>query len=386
MRSSSPATDRRGDASTTSATATSARSRCCSDFSLRVAPGETVALVGASGSGKSTVSLLLPRFYDVQDGADPHRRRRRPRRHPRLAPRARSASCSRTRSCSPTPCAPTSPTGGPTRPTTRSSARRASPGPTSSSPTLPDGYDTVVGERGLTLSGGQRQRISIARAVLTDPRVLVLDDATSSVDTRTEEQIHATLREIMVGRTTVLIAHRRSTLRLADRIVLVADGTRRRERDARGADGASPRTGPCCRVPATTSPTTRRSTTIDESADPDDAVGGTTVEGFVDPVDGVTPALWDRSEAAEDRARVRRAGGAGRGPQRTRRQRRVGRGVGGGLALAPTPELLAAVDALPPADDDPEVDVAAEAAASEGFRLRVVPPPLPASAPDRASR
>src|SRR5439155_3014669 len=89
---------------------------------------------------------------------------------------------------------------------------------------LPLGYETVVGERGLTLSGGQRQRISIARAVLTDPRVLVLDDATSSVDTRTEEQIHATLREIMTGRTTILIAHRRSTLRLADRIVLVHDG------------------------------------------------------------------------------------------------------------------------------------------------------------------
>ena len=89
---------------------------------------------------------------------------------------------------------------------------------------LPDGYDTVVGERGLTLSGGQRQRISIARALLTDPRVLVLDDATSSVDARTEEQIHATLREVMTDRTTVLIAHRRSTLELADRIVLVDDG------------------------------------------------------------------------------------------------------------------------------------------------------------------
>ena len=89
---------------------------------------------------------------------------------------------------------------------------------------FPHGYDTMVGERGLTLSGGQRQRIAIARAVLTDPRVLVLDDATSSIDARTEEQIHATLREIMEHRTTILIAHRRSTLRLADRIIVMENG------------------------------------------------------------------------------------------------------------------------------------------------------------------
>ena len=95
---------------------------------------------------------------------------------------------------------------------------------TRSSARSPTGYDTEVGERGLTLSGGQRQRIAIARAVLTDPRVLVLDDATSSIDSRTEEQIHATLREITADRTTIVIAHRRSTLRLADRIVVVEDG------------------------------------------------------------------------------------------------------------------------------------------------------------------
>src|SRR5204863_112503 len=81
---------------------------------------------------------------------------------------------------------------------------------------LTDGYDTVVGERGLTLSGGQRQRVALARALITDPRILVLDDATSSVDSRVEEEIHATLRRLMAGRTTLLVAHRRSTLRLAD--------------------------------------------------------------------------------------------------------------------------------------------------------------------------
>src|SRR6185312_15290827 len=88
----------------------------------------------------------------------------------------------------------------------------------------PDGFDTVVGERGLTLSGGQRQRIALARAILSDPRILLLDDATSAVDAATEEAIHATLRELMAGRTTILIAHRRSTLRLAERIALIEHG------------------------------------------------------------------------------------------------------------------------------------------------------------------
>ena len=101
---------------------------------------------------------------------------------------------------------------------------RASPRRTSSSPSCPSGYDTVVGERGLTLSGGQRQRVALARAILTDPRVLVLDDATSAVDARTEEAIHDGLRDVLADRTTLLIAHRVSTLHLADRVVVLDDG------------------------------------------------------------------------------------------------------------------------------------------------------------------
>jgi ABC-type multidrug transport system fused ATPase/permease subunit len=89
---------------------------------------------------------------------------------------------------------------------------------------LPDGYDTLVGERGLTISGGQRQRISIARAIVADPRILILDDATSSVDASTEQEIKLALREIMAGRTTVVIAHRLSTISLADEIVVLEDG------------------------------------------------------------------------------------------------------------------------------------------------------------------
>ena len=144
-------------------------------------------------------SLLLPRFYDVQDGVDHHRRHRRPRRHASSRCAARSAWCSRSRSCSPTRSAPTSPTADPTPPTRRSSPPRGRPRPHDFISALPDGYDTVVGERGLTLSGGQRQRIALARALLTDPRILLLDDATSSVDVRIEEEIHETLRALMRG-------------------------------------------------------------------------------------------------------------------------------------------------------------------------------------------
>ncbi len=89
---------------------------------------------------------------------------------------------------------------------------------------LPDGYETRVGERGLTLSGGQRQRLAIARALLADPRILILDDATSSVDASTEQQIKRALREVMTGRTTFVIAHRLSTISLADEIVVLEDG------------------------------------------------------------------------------------------------------------------------------------------------------------------
>jgi ATP-binding cassette subfamily B protein len=89
---------------------------------------------------------------------------------------------------------------------------------------LPDGYDTRIGERGLTLSGGQRQRLAIARALLADPRILILDDATSSVDASTEQEIKQALREVMRGRTTFVIAHRLSTIALADEIVVLEDG------------------------------------------------------------------------------------------------------------------------------------------------------------------
>ena len=103
-------------------------------------------------------------------------------------------------------------------------ARRAGPGSHEFVAALPDGYDTLVGERGLTLSGGQRQRVAIARALVADPRILILDDATSSVDATTEAEIKDALREVMEGRTTFVIAHRLSTIALADEIVVLEEG------------------------------------------------------------------------------------------------------------------------------------------------------------------
>ena len=193
------------------------------DFTLRVEPGETVALVGASGSGKSTVALLLPRFYDVQegsvavDGIDVRGVTLKSLREQvgvvfedtflfSESVRANIAY------------------GRPDATDDDVRAAAVAAGAAGFIEALPDTYDTVVGERGYTLSGGQRQRIALARALLTNPRILILDDATSSIDVRTEEDIHRTLRELMPGRTTILVAHRRSTLDLADRIVVVDGG------------------------------------------------------------------------------------------------------------------------------------------------------------------
>ena len=193
------------------------------DVSLDVAAGTTVALVGATGSGKTTLAQLLPRLYDptegavLVDGADVRSVELESLRraiavvnddpflfsasvHENIAYAREDAS----------------------REEVVEAARRAQAH--GFIERLPEGYDTKVGERGLTLSGGQRQRIAIARALLADPRILILDDATSSVDASTEQQIKVALREAMAGRTTFIIAHRLSTIALADEIVVLEKG------------------------------------------------------------------------------------------------------------------------------------------------------------------
>jgi ATP-binding cassette subfamily B protein len=193
------------------------------DVSLDIPAGTTVALVGATGSGKTTLVQLIPRLYDVTegallvDGADVRDVDVASLRSQIAVvnddPFLFSATVAENIAYAHADA---------TREEIELAARRAQAHDFIAR--LPDGYDTRVGERGLTLSGGQRQRVAIARAFLADPRILILDDATSSVDASTEQQIKQALREVMAGRTTFVIAHRLSTISLADTIVVLEDG------------------------------------------------------------------------------------------------------------------------------------------------------------------
>ena len=171
------------------ASATTAASRCCAASTSTSRPGSTVALVGPTGSGKTTLVMLIPRLYDVDAGRGARGRRRRARRSTRPRCGARSRWSPTTPSCSPPPLRENIAYARPdAERRARSRARPSAPASTSCVDDLPDGLDTLVGERGLTLSGGQRQRVAIARALLAEPRILILDDATSSVDATTESQ------------------------------------------------------------------------------------------------------------------------------------------------------------------------------------------------------
>ena len=193
------------------------------DVSLDVPAGTTVALIGHTGSGKTTLASLVPRFYDATDGrvlvdgVDVRDVARRSLRREigviSQDPFLFSASVRDNIAF-----------GRPDVPQEGVEAAARSAQAHSFIERLPNGYETVIGERGITLSGGQRQRVAIARALLIDPRILILDDATASVDATTESLIREGLREAMRGRTTVIIAHRLSTIALADEIVVLEHG------------------------------------------------------------------------------------------------------------------------------------------------------------------
>ncbi|WP_329132180.1 ABC transporter ATP-binding protein/permease [Streptomyces sp. NBC_01476] len=330
-------------------------------FDLHVTPGETVAVVGSSGSGKSTISLLLPRFYDVTGGAV------------RVGGTdVRELTFDALRSVIglvPEDSFLFSDTvraniayGHPEATDEQILAATRAAQADGFITDLPDGYDTVVGEHGLTLSGGQRQRVALARAILTDPRLLLLDDATSAVDARVEADIFDALREVMRGRTTLLIAHRRSTLALADRIAVLdagrlADIGTHEELEERSALYRA----------LLTDPDALGADVVELDPVGAAAVTAPAVTAATDePAAGITPELWPADRrTADDPARSLRgapavprgaAGGAG--------------GMAGALAGMPaTPELLAKVAALPPADDTPDVDEERARAADLTFGL-----------------
>ncbi len=312
-----------------------------SGLTLTVQPGETLALIGTAGSGKSSVVLLLPRFYDVSAGAvrvggadvrDLDTEALRGALGVVFEDSFLFSDTVRSNIAFGRPDA--------TDAEVREAARAAQADGFISA--LPDGYDTVVGEQGLTLSGGQRQRVALARALLTRPRVLVLDDATSAIDAAVEARIHQALREQVRGRTTLLVAHRASTLALADRVAVLDAG---RVVDVGTAAELQARS-PLYRL----------------------LLSGTT-EGALPELDaapagGVTAAAWPAA------------------PERNADERplpAVATSIGGrGAAMAaaaPTPALRALVAELPPTVDEPEVPAARARAAERQFTLwRLVRP------------
>jgi ATP-binding cassette subfamily B protein len=313
-------------------------------FDLHIKAGERVAIVGPSGSGKTTATMLVSRFYDPGSGSvliDGHDVRSVALRSLRTQVGVvfeESFLFSDTIRANIAYGRPDA-----TDEQIEAAARVAEADRFIAD--LPRGYETVVGERGLSLSGGQRQRVTLARAILSDPRILILDDATSAVDAKTEESINVALRSVMAGRTTLLVAHRRSTLHLADRIVVLDGG---RVTDQGSHEELFERSAVY-------------RTLLTGLEDPDDGPGDR-IEALVG---GVTASAWDGGKDAEGRRFASRSVGApslGGG---------LGPGGGGSwrLSLAPTPELLARVAALRPVRDVAEVDLAAETRRRHRFTL-----------------
>ncbi|MBD0673689.1 ABC transporter ATP-binding protein [Streptomyces sp. CBMA156] len=309
-------------------------------LSLRIAPGETLALVGASGSGKSTVAQLVPRFYDPAAGTVRlygHDLRDLTLDSVRatvgIVPEESFlfSESVRTNIAYGRPDATDEQVVAAARAAQADEFVRA----------LPDGYDTKVGEQGLTLSGGQRQRVALARAILTDPRILLLDDATSAVDPQIEAEIHDALRSVMAGRTTLLIAHRRSTLQLADRIAVLDRGRLLDLGTHEELEARCPRYRALITDPEAGTQPTEPQTAEPQPIEPQVTEPQPTDGPPADATPGATPAPAPQATPALSKA-----------------------------ARTADPDLLAKVAALPPASDIPAVPRAEAEAGDPDFTLR----------------
>lgn len=202
---------------------TGEQAQALEQINLKVEPNQLIALIGPTGSGKTSLINLVPRFYDVSHGVvrvDGHD----VRTLDLVSLRRQIGIVLQTSLLFSATIAENIAYGSPdaSQEDIEAAARAAQAHEFISE--LPNGYETVVGERGVTLSGGQKQRVAIARALLMDPRILILDDSTSSVDTQTEHQIQKALQKLMEGRTTFVIAHRLSTVKRADLIIVMDHG------------------------------------------------------------------------------------------------------------------------------------------------------------------
>jgi ATP-binding cassette subfamily B protein len=354
-------------------------------LTLTVRPGETMAVVGTSGSGKSTLSLLLPRFYDVTSGAvrvGGHDVRDLTEDSLRAAiglVLEESFLFSESVADNIAYGRPDA-----TREQVIAAARAAEADDFILE--LPHGYDTVVGEQGLTLSGGQRQRVALARALITDPAILVLDDATSAIDARMEAQIHATLRKVMAGRTTLLIAHRRSTLQLASQIAVLDEG----QLVDLGTHEELIQRCPLYRLLLAGPGDDAEGVDAGRLAFYQNDGRQRDLDARRAPAAGqVTPSLWPAvspaddgpdtalTDAAAERLAALAGSQIGRGGMAAGGKGRAGAGrAGAGMAegmlagVPPTPELLASVAALPPATDVPGVAQEQARAPDPHFTLR----------------
>ncbi|MEU8972987.1 ABC transporter ATP-binding protein [Streptomyces monashensis] len=324
---------------------------------LHLAPGERVAIVGSSGSGKSTLAAFAARMYDPDRGrvlVDGHDLRgvtlRSLRRQVGVAFEEAFLFSDTVRA--------NIAYGRPDATDAEIEAAARAAAAHDFVTALPDGYATRVGERGLTLSGGQRQRIALARTILTDPAILVLDDATSAVDATTEVTIHHALRERLTDRTTLLIAHRMSTLHLADRIV-VLDGGRIA---ASGTHTELTATSPLYR-------TLLSGLEQDETGQAGQA--GDSIEQLAarwSVADGATASAWQVTRRPDRSAK-------GAGTMAAISAPSLGAGLGGGAGggwrrnLPATPELLARVESLPPIRDTAAIDIEREARPEPHFSL-----------------